>query len=116
MTGSAVRSPPKVVLIPWDTKSTEHFQRMFDQRRACGWNLDLVEKWKEEVDEGTKCMYWVVSAPYLCSSDGLVECVAAFGCNLLTNVSRYCIAALIPFVSTPTPAMHADAQPMAVLA
>ncbi|MCJ1432777.1 hypothetical protein MMC27_002134 [Xylographa pallens] len=50
----------KVVLIPWDPDSTEHIERLYDQRVACGWNFDMIEKWRGMQREGKKAIYWIV--------------------------------------------------------
>ena len=50
----------KVDLIPWDPTSEAHYQRMYDQRVACGWREEEVSDWKEAQMKGNKTMYWVV--------------------------------------------------------
>lgn len=53
----------KVQLIPWDPKDEEHYQRMYDQRVACGWRTDEVAEWKQKQLRGTKVHYWIVRVP-----------------------------------------------------
>jgi len=48
----------KIVLIPWDATSDEQYQRMYDQRVACGWRADELPEWKEKQIKGTKFLYW----------------------------------------------------------
>ena len=54
-------SKRRVTLVPWDAGSSVHVQELFEQRVQCGWNADMVESWKKEQEEGSKCIYWVVS-------------------------------------------------------
>jgi hypothetical protein len=49
-----------VDLIPWDPESSEHVERMVQQRIACGWKYDVVEKWKPLQREGRIALQWVV--------------------------------------------------------
>lgn len=51
----------KVRLVPWDPTDEKQFQRMYDQRVACGWREDEVAEWKEKMLRGTKFLYWIVS-------------------------------------------------------
>ncbi|KZF20552.1 hypothetical protein L228DRAFT_269856 [Xylona heveae TC161] len=53
---------PKTVLVPWNPTDEAHFQRMYDQRVACGWRHDEVKTWKDKVLAGKKFLYWVVLA------------------------------------------------------
>ncbi|MBE3044320.1 hypothetical protein IMZ48_17490 [Candidatus Bathyarchaeota archaeon] len=50
----------KVELIPWDPTSEQQYERMFDQRVACGWREEEVPEWKEAQLNGTKALYWIV--------------------------------------------------------
>ena len=50
----------KVRLIPWDAADVKQYQRMYDQRIACGWRHEEVPEWKDKVLAGTKFLYWVV--------------------------------------------------------
>ncbi|MCJ1472643.1 hypothetical protein MMC13_001292 [Lambiella insularis] len=50
----------KTILIPWDPESADHVERLFQQRVACGWNMDLVEEWRVKQREGTKAIHWIV--------------------------------------------------------
>src|SRR4051812_10167911 len=52
---------PKVDLIAWDPDSPEHTERMMQQRVACGWKQELVEKWRVLQREGKTGLQWVVS-------------------------------------------------------
>jgi len=56
------QSRPKVTvdLIAWDPDSPEHVERMFQQRIACGWKSDYVEKWRGLQREGKMAIQWVV--------------------------------------------------------
>ncbi|MCJ1281432.1 hypothetical protein MMC26_000751, partial [Xylographa opegraphella] len=49
----------KVVLIPWDPENAEHVARLFSQRVACGWNSDMIEKWRVMQREGKKAIHWI---------------------------------------------------------
>ena len=51
----------RVVLVPWDPESAEHVKRLCNQRVACGWNSDKVERWKVMQREGKKAIHWIVS-------------------------------------------------------
>lgn len=51
----------KVQLIPWDFTSREHTERAYQQRVACGWRSEEVEKWVAMSKAGTKTLYWLVS-------------------------------------------------------
>lgn len=55
------RARAKVDLIAWDPESPEHIERMFQQRIACGWKADLVQKWRGLQREGKMAIQWVVS-------------------------------------------------------
>lgn len=59
----------KVELIPWDHTSEAHYERMYDQRIACGWRANEVPDWKDSQLKGNKAMYWVVRLPPPQSSD-----------------------------------------------
>ncbi|KAJ8104396.1 hypothetical protein POJ06DRAFT_244403 [Lipomyces tetrasporus] len=50
----------KVVLIPWDPNSSEHRERLYEQRIACGWKADMVEKWQGLQRNGKMAIQWVV--------------------------------------------------------
>lgn len=56
----------KVKLIPWDPVDERHFQRMCDQRVACGWLTDGISDWKAKVLRGVQTFYWVVSFTCCC--------------------------------------------------
>ncbi|KAH7327477.1 hypothetical protein BKA65DRAFT_462245 [Rhexocercosporidium sp. MPI-PUGE-AT-0058] len=55
-----VRARAKVNLIAWDPESPEHVERMVQQRIACGWKYDQVEKWRGLQREGKMTLQWVV--------------------------------------------------------
>ena len=59
-----------VDLVPWDPESPEHVERMVQQRIACGWKSEAVEKWKPWQREGRIALQWVV-LPLV------VECIVA---------------------------------------
>jgi hypothetical protein len=50
----------KVILVPWDPDSTEHAQRLYDQRVACGWKQEKIELWRALQREGKMAIHWVV--------------------------------------------------------
>lgn len=50
----------KVELIPWDPNNEQQYERLYDQRIACGWRDGEVSDWKEAQLKGTKGMYWIV--------------------------------------------------------
>lgn len=51
---------PTVILIPWDPHSTEHVDRMLEQRKQCGWHVEQVPEWSDAHIAGDKCIYWLV--------------------------------------------------------
>lgn len=54
----------KIELIPWDPESTEHIDRMIDQRVQCGWAAHLVkDTWTEWQRSGMRSLFWLVSPP-----------------------------------------------------
>ncbi|KAK9365111.1 hypothetical protein V1509DRAFT_612861 [Lipomyces kononenkoae] len=50
----------KVALVPWDPDSTEHRERLYQQRIACGWKSDMVDKWQGLQRDGKMAIQWVV--------------------------------------------------------
>lgn len=65
---NGIKSPrPQLLLIPWDTASPSHVQRLVDQRIACGWDYDDVERWRALQDSGKLNTSWLVS-PVYCTS------------------------------------------------
>jgi hypothetical protein len=50
----------KVCLIAWDPDSPAHIERMVQQRVACGWHEDYIERWKVLQIEGKMALEWVV--------------------------------------------------------
>ncbi|KAF4960741.1 hypothetical protein FSARC_10370 [Fusarium sarcochroum] len=62
----------KTVLIPWDPTSETHFQRMYDQRVACGWRHEEVEEWKNKMLKNEKFLYWITLADDLGQREGLL--------------------------------------------
>lgn len=58
---TAPSGKPNIILIPWDTESPEHCERLFQQRIACGWKSDKIEKWKVYQREGKMSIHWAVS-------------------------------------------------------
>lgn len=65
-TTSPLMSPKsQIELIPWDPESPDHLDRLVEQRVQCGWHEAKVNtSWRKEQREGTKCIYWIVSATY----------------------------------------------------
>lgn len=61
--GNSKTSTPYVTLVPWDPDSKEHVDRLFNQRIACGWKSNQVEKWRGLQKEGKIAISWVVSGP-----------------------------------------------------
>ncbi|KAH8173281.1 hypothetical protein LIA77_07536 [Sarocladium implicatum] len=53
------RQRPKVQLVPWDPCDAKQYQRMIDQRIACGWRSEEVPEWKAKALKGVKLLYWV---------------------------------------------------------
>ena len=51
----------KVMLIPWDPENAEHIGRLYNQRVACGWDSDMIEKWRGMQRVGKKAINWIVS-------------------------------------------------------
>ena len=52
---------PQIDLLPWDPNSKEHVERLYQQRVACGWNKDAVDKWCGLQRDGQIALHWVVS-------------------------------------------------------
>ncbi|KAF5644412.1 hypothetical protein F25303_6010 [Fusarium sp. NRRL 25303] len=52
----------KITLVPWDPTNEAHFQRMYDQRVACGWRHEEVTEWKDKMLKGQKFLYWIILA------------------------------------------------------
>ncbi|CAM1511573.1 Fc.00g090860.m01.CDS01 [Cosmosporella sp. VM-42] len=63
----------KVELIPWDPTDEKQFQRMVDQRIACGWRQEEVGEWKEKMLNGQKFLYWIVPAESLPDREKLLK-------------------------------------------
>lgn len=56
------KNESRVELYPWDYHSSDHIERMYLQRLACGWRSEEVhEQWVRLCREGHKTLYWVVS-------------------------------------------------------
>lgn len=51
----------QVLLIPWDPTSSEHVQRLVQQRITCGWDYEAVEGWKAAQGSGELNLQWIVS-------------------------------------------------------
>lgn len=51
-------------LVPWDPDNIAHVERLFAQRKACGWNAWSVEKWRGLQREGEMSMHWIVSLQF----------------------------------------------------
>ncbi len=52
--------PARVNLVPWDPDSSQHVQRLYDQRLTCGWKEERVEKWRTMQREGKIAIHWLV--------------------------------------------------------
>jgi len=50
----------RVNLIPWDPESSQHVQRLYDQRVTCGWKQERVRKWRAMQREGKMAIHWMV--------------------------------------------------------
>lgn len=51
----------QIELVPWDSESPNHLDRLVEQRVQCGWHEGKVKtSWRDEQREGTKCIYWIV--------------------------------------------------------
>jgi len=48
-----------IKLIPWDPLSLAQFQRLRQQRLACGWGADRVELWQHQQLLNQKALYWI---------------------------------------------------------
>ncbi|KAF9786535.1 hypothetical protein IL306_001550 [Fusarium sp. DS 682] len=53
----------QLVLVPWDPKSPDHINRIYEQRVQCGWDKNLVEGWKEKQATGRKSIFWITLRP-----------------------------------------------------
>ncbi|KAL2068411.1 hypothetical protein VTL71DRAFT_16509 [Oculimacula yallundae] len=51
------------LLVPWDPESPAHIYRMYEQRVACGWKEDHVERWRALQRSGMNNLFWVVLDP-----------------------------------------------------
>ncbi|KAH6607610.1 hypothetical protein Trco_003923 [Trichoderma cornu-damae] len=72
MTSQEPTPSPKynsVELIPWDSNSDAHFQRLYEQRVACTWDMDLIGEWKEKALQGNKSLYWIKLGDHLAGKD-----------------------------------------------
>lgn len=65
-------SHEKVRLVPFDSASEAHAQRMYLQRVACGWSEDEVAAWREHCEAGKKGIWWLVSLSFLGYTGGLM--------------------------------------------
>ncbi|KAH8668734.1 hypothetical protein BX600DRAFT_460608 [Xylariales sp. PMI_506] len=52
-----------VILVPWDPDSIEHIERLRQQRIACGWKVDWIDKWRELQRTGQIGLHWIVLTP-----------------------------------------------------
>jgi len=57
-----IKSKPQVLLIPWDSASPEHIERLVQQRITCGWDQEAVQRWKEAQESGKLNLQWIVLA------------------------------------------------------
>ncbi|CZS91151.1 uncharacterized protein RCO7_01467 [Rhynchosporium graminicola] len=53
-------SKPEVQLVPWDFTSSEHVERLLEQRIACGWDSEAVEGWRIKQKSGAFNLQWIV--------------------------------------------------------
>lgn len=51
----------RVRLVPFDSGSAAHEERLYVQRVACGWGEDDVKAWKGQCEAGRKAIWWLVS-------------------------------------------------------
>ncbi|KAJ4259730.1 hypothetical protein NW762_007661 [Fusarium torreyae] len=51
----------QIVLVPWDPNSSEHIERLLEQRIQCGWDKtpEIVEEWREKQTSGKKSIFWI---------------------------------------------------------
>ncbi|TVY65646.1 hypothetical protein LSUE1_G006192, partial [Lachnellula suecica] len=89
--GSIKPGSALVKLIPWDPESPSHVQRLYDQRVACGWKEERVERWRELQRQGKISLQWIVLAQpspslltahttaYPSESTSLLDTPASFG-------------------------------------
>lgn len=61
MADQSVKSKPQIKVIPWDPESPEHRDRLFQQRVACGWKSDKIDKWCKLQKDGSMSIHWIVS-------------------------------------------------------
>jgi hypothetical protein len=62
-TKECLKTKLEIVLIPFDPDSSEHVERIRQQRIACGWKKESkdIEKWRVLQREGKMLIHWVVS-------------------------------------------------------
>ncbi|KAL6917600.1 hypothetical protein ACHAPO_000591 [Fusarium lateritium] len=53
----------QILLVPWDSSSAEHANRLYEERAQCGWDKQRVEGWKEKQTIGEKCIFWITLRP-----------------------------------------------------
>ncbi|CAG2000994.1 unnamed protein product [Fusarium graminearum] len=53
----------QILLVPWDPSSTEHVNRIYEQRVQCGWDKQRVDGWKTKQTSGEKCIFWITLRP-----------------------------------------------------
>lgn len=51
----------KVRLVPFDSGSEAHAERLYHQRVACGWGEGNLDAWREAHEAGRKGFWWLVS-------------------------------------------------------
>ncbi|KAF5020388.1 hypothetical protein F66182_7596 [Fusarium sp. NRRL 66182] len=55
----SVTRQDQIVLVPWDPNSSEHVERLFEQRVQCGWHKWMVDEWREKQTLGVKSIFWI---------------------------------------------------------
>ncbi|KIN07176.1 hypothetical protein OIDMADRAFT_16018 [Oidiodendron maius Zn] len=53
-------SKSQILLFPWDPASLKHVKRLVHQRIACGWDHEVVERWKAAQESGQFNLQWIV--------------------------------------------------------
>ncbi|KAF4630044.1 hypothetical protein G7Y89_g8094 [Cudoniella acicularis] len=64
-----LKKVPQIDLVPWDPDSPSHVERLTQQRVACGWDVNRVQKWATQQREGYKFIYWIVLSDSPTTSD-----------------------------------------------
>ncbi|GAA5899233.1 GNAT family N-acetyltransferase [Sporobolomyces salmoneus] len=51
-----------ITLVPFDPEDQIQVDTLNQQRILCGWNLDMIETWREQARRGVKGLYWIFPA------------------------------------------------------